>query len=112
LAKQITQRRNLSPSAWILRKKVVAAIENVQRDALGGCRIILGDVRAQGEKIVNGFGGTMGASYPFGDGRSLRPSHEATRALTRSCRTPLPRSSDTMAPLMLATCHSFTSKYA
>jgi len=47
----------------------------VQGDALCGRRVMLRDVRAQGEKIVNGFRrplehhwSTTGASYPLGRG--------------------------------------------
>jgi len=39
----------------IFRQQVLDAVEDVQGDALCGGRVMLGDVRAQGGKIVNGF---------------------------------------------------------
>ena len=40
---------------WIFRQQVFNAIENVQGDALCGGRVMIGDVSAQGDKVVNGF---------------------------------------------------------
>jgi len=39
----------------VLREQVLDAVEDVQGDALCGGRVMFGDVRAQGDKIVNGF---------------------------------------------------------
>ncbi len=41
----------------IFRQQILNTVEDVQGDALCGGRIMLGDVRAQGGKIVNGFRG-------------------------------------------------------
>ena len=41
----------------------IDAVEDVQGDALCGSRVMLGDVCAQGDEIVNGFPETIGASY-------------------------------------------------
>ena len=40
---------------WIFRQQILDAIENVQRDALCGGRIMFGDMGAQIEKVMNGF---------------------------------------------------------
>jgi hypothetical protein len=71
---------------------------------------MLNDVRAQGEKIVNGFRRPLERHTLLGAGRSLRVSQEATRSLTRACAMPLPRSSDESALVMPATCHSLVSR--
>ena len=47
-------------------------------------------------------------AVPRGDRRSFRVSHNATHSLTRACAMPLPRSSETSALVMPATCHSFS----
>ena len=43
------------PEFRVFRQQILDAVEDVQGDALCGGRIMFGDVRAQGEKIVNGF---------------------------------------------------------
>ncbi len=40
---------------WIFRQQVLDALEDVQGDALCGGRIMVGDVRAQGDEVVDGF---------------------------------------------------------
>jgi len=41
----------------IFRQQIFNAVEDVQGDALCGGRIMFGDVRAQGDEIVDGFRG-------------------------------------------------------
>jgi hypothetical protein len=94
----------------IFRQQVLNTVEDMQGDALCGGRIIFGDVRAQGEKIVNGFRRPLKRHTLLGAGRSLRVSQEATHSLTRACAMPLPRSSDLRAFCMPATCHSLVSR--
>src|SRR2546423_8147396 len=48
----------------------------------------------------------------FGAERSRLPPQELTQLLTCSCETPPPRSSEPIAFLTPATCHSFTSRYS
>jgi hypothetical protein len=94
----------------IFRQQIFDAVEDVQGDALSGGRIMFGDVRAQGEKVVNGFRGPEERHTLLGAGRSLRVSQEATHSLTRAWAIPLPRSSDESALVMPATCHSLVSR--
>ena len=68
----------------IFQQQVLDAVEDVQGDALCGGRILLGDVRAQGDKIVNGFRRPLERHTLLGAGRSLRVSQEATHSLTRA----------------------------
>jgi hypothetical protein len=89
---------------------VLDTVEDVQGDALCGGRIMFGNVRAQGEKVVNGFGRPLKRHTSLGAGRSLRVSQEVTYSLTRSCAMPLPRSSDESAAVMPATCYSLVSR--
>jgi hypothetical protein len=96
----------------VLRKQVLEAVEDVQRDALCGGRIMFGNVRAQGEKVVNGFRRPDERHTRLGAGRSLRVSQEPTQSLTRACEMPLPRSSEERAFCMPATCHSLVSRWA
>jgi hypothetical protein len=96
----------------ILRKQMLYAVENVQGDALCGGWIMLGDVGAQGDEVVGRFGRPYERHTPRGDGRSLVVSQEPTHCLTRSCGTPLPRSSEERAAVMPEICHSFVSRYA
>jgi hypothetical protein len=65
-------------------------MDEVQGYAFGCCRIILREVRAQGENIVDRFGGPEEGHTPLGKRRSLRDSHEATHCLTRWWGMPLP----------------------
>ena len=44
-----------APSFGFSDEQVLDAVEDVQGDALCGGGVVLGDVGAQGEKIVNGF---------------------------------------------------------
>src|SRR5580704_16749905 len=44
------------PKLRVFRKKMLYAVENVQGDALCGSPIMLGDVGAKGNEVVNGFG--------------------------------------------------------
>src|SRR5205085_11168722 len=48
----------------------------------------------------------------FGAERSGLPLQELTQLLTCSCETPPPRSSEPIAFLTPATCHSLTSRYS
>jgi hypothetical protein len=99
-----------APSFGFSDKQILDAVEYVQGDALCGGRIMFGDVRAQGEKIVNGFRRPLERHTPRGDRRSFRVSQEATHSLTRACAMPLPRSSEASALVMPATCHSLVSR--
>jgi hypothetical protein len=100
------------PKLRVFRKKVLYAVENVQGDALCGGGIMLGDVRAQGEEVVDGFGRPYERHTPRGVGRSLVVSQDRTQFLTRSWGMPLPRSSEERAAVMPEICHSFVSRYA
>ena len=64
---------------------------------------MLGDVRAQGDEIENGFRRPL-------ERHTLRVSQEATHSLTRACAVPLPRSSDESALPIPATYHSLVSR--
>ena len=48
----------------------------------------------------------------LGAGRSRLPPQDLTHAWICSCGTPCPRSSESIAFLTPATCHSFTSRYS
>jgi hypothetical protein len=87
-------------------------IEDVERDAFGGGRIIRGNMGAQGYEVVDAFGRPLELHTLFGDERSLRVSQEASHLLTRVCTIPLPRSSEAIARSIPAACHSFTSRYS
>src|ERR1700691_4336627 len=88
------------------------AVKNVQGDAFCGGRIMLGDVRAQGDKVVDRFGRPYERHTLRGVGRSFLVSQEPTHCLTRSCAMPLPRSSEERAAVTPEICHSFVSRYA
>ena len=94
----------------VFRQQVLDAVEDVQGDARCGGRIMVGDVRAQGDEVVDGFRRPLERHTLLGAGRSLRVSQEATHSLTRSCAMPLPRSSEARALVMPATCHSLVSR--
>ena len=68
----------------VFRQQIFDAIEDVQGDALGGGRVMLGDVRAQGDEVVNGFRRPEERHTPRGERRSFRVSQEATQSLTRA----------------------------
>jgi hypothetical protein len=72
------------PKLRIFPKEMLDAIEDVKCDAFGWGGIIRGDMGTQGKKIANALGGPLKRHTPFGNGRSLRVSHEATHSLTRS----------------------------
>ena len=82
----------------------------MEGDALCGGRIVLGDMGAQGDEVMDGFRRPQERHTLLGAGRSLRVSQEATQSLTRSCAMPLPRSSDESTVVMPATCHSLVSR--
>ena len=64
----------------IVRQQVLNTVEDMQGDALCGGRIMFGNVRAQGEKIVNRFRRPVERHTPFGDRRSLEsPRRQSTR---------------------------------
>ena len=79
-----------------------------------GRRIVLFDVDAQRGKIGDRLRSPDCAHGPFalGGGFSSSVPHELTQAVTDSCGTPSPRSSEAMARLMPVTCHSLTSRYS
>ena len=68
----------------IFREQVLNTVEDVQGDALCGGRIMFGNVRAQGEKVVNGFGRSLKRHTLLGAGRSRRVSQEAIHSVTRA----------------------------
>jgi hypothetical protein len=71
---------------------------------------VLGDIGVQRHEVVDRLGRPDERHTLFGKGRSLRVSQEATQSLTRSCATPLPRSSEESALVIPTTCHSFVSR--
>src|SRR6516164_7992973 len=70
---------------WILRQQLFDAMQNVQGDVLPSSRVVNGDVRAQRNKIVEGFARPREIHAALGFRCSLRVSHEATHSLMRSC---------------------------
>jgi hypothetical protein len=94
----------------VFRQQVLNAVEDMQGNPFCGGRIMFGNVRAQGEKVVNRFGRPVERHTLLGVGRSLRVSQEAIHSLTRAWAMPLPRSSEESARLIPATCHSLVSR--
>src|SRR4029077_7263517 len=68
----------------IFRQRVLNAVEDMESDALCGGRIVLGDMGAQGDEVMDGFRRPQERHTLLGAGRSLRVSQEATQSLTRS----------------------------
>ena len=85
------------PELRVFGEELFDAVEDVEGDALGGCRVVLGDVSAKR------FGG-RGSIPETGGGSYL------THRTTRSWGVPLPASREAMARTMPATCHSLVSR--
>jgi hypothetical protein len=101
-----------SPRFRMIAKQIFNALNNVERDSSRGSGIILFDIGAQRGDILHCLGRPDRGHERVGIGRSLRPPHDATHSLTCSCEIPSPRSTDAIARLIPATCHSLTSRYS
>src|SRR3954452_16688824 len=86
----------------------------MSNDPLGCSRIVVCNVSAQRNQVFDRFRRPDDVHFAerFGAGRSRLPPQESTQALTCSFGTPSPRSSDPIAFLTPATCHSLTSRYS
>lgn len=67
----------------MFREETFNAAENVQRDPFSSGGIVLGDMGAQCDEVVDTFGRPGERHTLFGKGRSLRVSQEATQSFTR-----------------------------
>src|SRR5262249_45554838 len=70
------------------------------------------DVSPQRREIGNRLRRPDRVHELLGAGFSFALPQEATQSLTWSCGIPLPRSSDAIARLIPATCHSLISRYS
>ncbi len=94
------------------RQQAFNIVEDVERNTLRGCRIVLLDIGPQCDEVGNGFRRPDWCRERLGTGFSFALPHEATQSLTRFCGTPSPWPSEAIARLMPATCHSLTSRYS
>jgi hypothetical protein len=67
---------------WIYRETVFHRLDEGDGDAAGSIRIILGDVFPQVSQVEERIGRPDDYHAPLGMGRSLRPPHDDTQALT------------------------------
>src|SRR6266566_2035248 len=84
----------------------------MERDSLRGCRIVLLEIGPQRREVGNRFRRPNWSHELLGAGFSFAVPQEATQSLTESCGIPSPRSSEAIACLMPATCHSLISRYS
>jgi hypothetical protein len=70
------------------------------------------NIGAQRREILHCLGRPDRGHERVGIGRSLRLPHDVTHSLTCSCEIPSPRSTEAIARLIPATCHSLTSRYS
>src|SRR5262249_13082912 len=85
---------------------------DMKRNPEGGRVVVLFYVGTESNEIFDCLRRPDGGHDRLGIGRSLTLPQDAIQSLTCSCGTPCPRSSDSIAFLMPATCHSLTSRYS
>src|SRR5579862_2610803 len=84
----------------------------MERNTLCRCRIVLRDVSPQCHEVGYRLWRPDWVHELLGTGFSVLLPQEATQSLTWSCGIPSPRSSEAMARLIPATCHSLISRYS
>src|SRR6266568_3277793 len=82
------------------------------RDPSRGRGVVLLDIGAQRSEVGGRLGRPDRNHERLGIGRSFSLPQESIQSLTCSCGIPAPSSSDFIACLMPATCHSLTSRYS
>jgi len=100
------------PHFGAVGKQRLNIVDNMESNALRGLRVVLFDVGPQRGKVGNRLRRPDRCHRRFGAGFSLALPQEDTQSLTSSCGKPSPRSSDPIACLMPATCHSLRSRYS
>ena len=86
--------RNSTGSAHLgsIGQQAFNIAEDVERNTLRGCRIVLLDIGPQRDQVGNGLRRPDWYHERLGTGFSFALPHEATQSLTRCCGTPSPRS--------------------
>src|SRR6266478_7787481 len=84
----------------------------MERNPLRCCEIVLLDEAPQRREVGNRLRRPDRGHDLLGAGFSFVLPQEATQSLTWSCGIPSPRSSEAMARLIPATCHSLISRYS
>src|SRR5271166_315791 len=89
-------------------------VNDAQHDPSRTSWALLCDIGSQRDQVLNRFRrpDDFHLADRLGTGCSCLRSQEFTQSLTSLCETPSPRSSETMARLTPATCHSFASRYS
>src|SRR5438105_14172289 len=87
-------------------------MDDVKRDALCRCGIVLFDVGAECDEIADCLRRPGRGHERLGIGCSRSLPQDAIQSLTCWCGTPSPRSSEAIACLMPETCHSLSSRYS
>src|SRR5262249_17933417 len=101
-----------SPHFGTVGQQGFNAVEDMERNTLGGCRIILLDMSPQRREVGNRLRRPDWRHERLGTGFSFALPQDATQSLTTCCGTPSPRSSEAIARRMPPTCHSLTSRYS
>src|SRR5260221_7519916 len=98
------------PHFPMFRQELFDGMDDVQSDTPRGGRVVFGDVGAKRNKVSDRLGRPDWghARERLGTGRSFLVPHEAIQSLTSWCAILSPRSSDAIACLTPATCHSLT----
>src|SRR6266446_3056137 len=98
----------------IVGEQLLDALYDVLHGPAGGSRIVFRNIGTQRNQVFDSLRRPSDLHFAdrLGAGRSRLPLQELTHALTCSCGMLSPRSSEAMAFLTPATCHSLTSRYS
>src|ERR1700728_2061570 len=97
---------------WVVRQQAFDSVQDVQHGPPRSGGTFFRDVGSQRHQVLGRLRRPNDVHFVQGLGtrRSRLRPQELTQPLTSWCGTPSPRSSEAMARLTPATCHSFTSR--